>query len=60
MGYLAAQGRFDVPTLRSAMARGSVVASFVVESFSIDALCRVAPADVEARLSTLREIVRFE
>jgi sugar/nucleoside kinase (ribokinase family) len=60
MGYLAAQGRFDVPALRSAMARGSVVASFVVESFSIDALCRVTPADVAARLSTLREIARFE
>ena len=60
MGYLAAQGRCDVPALRSAMARGSVVASFVVESFSIDALCRVTPADVAARLSTLREIARFE
>ena len=40
MGYLAAQGRYDAPTLRSAMARGSVVASFVIESFSVNAAAR--------------------
>jgi sugar/nucleoside kinase (ribokinase family) len=32
MGYLAAQDRHDPDTLRAAMARGSVVASFVIES----------------------------
>ena len=60
MGYLAARGRFDRDALRSAMARGSVVGSFVLESFSIDALLAVTPADVERRLAALREISRFE
>lgn len=60
MGYLASQGRFDRQTLRSAMARGSVVASFVLESFSITALSRVTAADVEQRLAALREMSRFE
>ncbi len=59
MGYLAAQGRPDRETLRAAMARGSVVGSFVLESFSIEALCRVAAADVERRLARLREMTEF-
>lgn len=58
MGYLAAQGRVDRDTLRAAMARGSVVASFVIESFSVEALSRVTAADVERRLGELREMSR--
>ncbi|MEW6253179.1 MAG: PfkB family carbohydrate kinase [Planctomycetota bacterium] len=46
--------------LRAAMARGTVTASFVLESFSIDALARVTPADVERRLGTLRSLVGFD
>lgn len=60
MGYLASQGRFDRRTLRSAMARGSVVASFVLESFSVDSLSRVTSAGVEKRLAALREMSRFD
>jgi len=60
LGYLAACGRLDRGALRAAMARGSVVGSFVIESFSIDALGRVTAADVEQRLAVLREMVRFD
>ncbi|MEW6197941.1 MAG: PfkB family carbohydrate kinase [Planctomycetota bacterium] len=59
MGYLAAQGRVTRPTLRGAIARGTVVASFVLESFSIDALARSSAAEVEERLATLREMGQF-
>jgi sugar/nucleoside kinase (ribokinase family) len=59
LGYLAACGRLDRGALRAAMARGSVVGSFVIESFSIDALGRVTAADVEQRLAVLREMVQF-
>ncbi len=55
MGYLAAQQRVTPPILRAAMARGSVIASFSIES-----LCRVTLADVESRLSRLRDMVRFD
>jgi len=60
LGFIASKGRLDRETLRSAMARGSVVASFVIESFSVEALSRVSPSDVEERLATLREMVRFD
>ena len=60
MGYLAARGRHDAAALRSAMARGSVVASFVIESFSVEALARVRQEDVEGRLSELRRMARFD
>lgn len=56
MGYLAAKGRHDPETLRAAMARGSVVASFVIESFSVDALASISAKDVEARLAELRKL----
>ncbi len=60
LGYLAARGRCDRAALRAAIARGSVIGSFVIESFSIDALARVTVADVEQRLNVLREMARFE
>ncbi len=60
LGYLASQGCCDRPTLRAAMARGSVVGSFVLESFSIEALCGVTRDNVEERLAALREMTRFD
>lgn len=60
LGYLAATGPVTRESLRAAMARGSVVASFVIESFSVDALSHVTPADVETRLAELRELGRFD
>lgn len=59
VGYLAAQGRADGATLRAAMARGSVVASFVIESFSVDALAHTTVADMEQRLAQLRAMTAF-
>ena len=60
MGYLAARGRWDPAALRAGMARGSVVASFVVESFSIDGLARITAADIDRRLAELTRIARFD
>ncbi|MFH1745997.1 MAG: PfkB family carbohydrate kinase [Planctomycetota bacterium] len=60
LGYLAAQGRFDPKHLRAAMARGSIVASFVIESFSIEAAAAVTPTDIEQRLAALARIARFD
>jgi sugar/nucleoside kinase (ribokinase family) len=60
LGYLAAQQRITKDTLRSAVAHGSIVASFVIESFSVEALGRVTRADVDTRMRELREMVRFE
>jgi cytidine kinase len=60
MGYLAAQGRCDRTTLRAAMARGTVVSSCVLESFSIDALAAMTAGEVEKRLTLLRDVAGFE
>jgi sugar/nucleoside kinase (ribokinase family) len=60
MGYLAAQGRHDPDALRSAMVRGSIVSSFVIESFSCEALAAVTTEDIERRLERLQAIARFE
>ncbi len=60
MGHLAQTGRTDRAALRSAMARGSVIGSMVLESFSVDALGRTTAADVEKRLGVLREMIQFE
>ena len=60
MGYLAAQGHHDPDALRSAMVRGSIVSSFVIESFSVSALAAVTTEDIERRLERLQAIARFE
>jgi sugar/nucleoside kinase (ribokinase family) len=60
MGYLAAQNRHGPETLRSAMARGSIVSSFVIESFSVEVLASITLDDVEQRLEELKRIARFD
>ncbi|MEP0847880.1 MAG: sugar kinase [Phycisphaerae bacterium] len=60
MGYLASQARLDGRALRAAMARGSVTASFVIESFSIEALAACTPERVEQRLAELRRLSAFD
>ncbi len=59
MGYLTSVGRFDDGALRAAMARGSVVASFVLESFSVEALAAVTPQQIQQRLEQLQSMARF-
>lgn len=59
MGHIAACRSHAPETLRAAMARGSVVASFVIESFSVEGLNRIALDDVERRLDRLQAIARF-
>jgi len=61
MGWLAANGkskpRFD--DLKTAVAHGSVTASFTCEAFSTQRLERVTSADVERRLEELRGFTAF-
>jgi len=59
LGYLASIGRWEMSDLRSAMARGTVTASFTIEGFSYDGLMKANRSAVDARLSSLRNIVTF-
>ena len=59
MGFIAAQRRCDGDTLRQAVAVGSVVASYVVQDFSLDALRHLQPASLLARLQQFAHLSRF-
>jgi sugar/nucleoside kinase (ribokinase family) len=59
MGYLAEVGREDLRTLKTAVAYGTVVASFTIADFSLDGLTAVTRADIDERLATFRQYTSF-
>ena len=59
MGYLAQKGQTDFETLRTAIAYGTVTASFTINDFSLKGLEAISKSDIEKRLEILREMTRF-
>lgn len=59
MGYLAQSGKTDFETLRTAIAYGTVVASFAVADFSLNGLANIRKSDIDSRLETLRKLTTF-
>jgi sugar/nucleoside kinase (ribokinase family) len=59
MGYLAEQGRFDPVSLKTALAYGIVVASYIVEDFSLERMKSIARPDIERRLAEYRQMLSF-
>jgi sugar/nucleoside kinase (ribokinase family) len=59
MGYLAQTGRTDFETLKTAVAYGTVVASFTIAGFSLDGLTNTNRSNIDNRLAELRELVKF-
>ena len=59
MGYLAQTGRTDFETLKTAVAYGTVVASFTIADFSLDGLTSTDRAGINKRLKELRNITQF-
>lgn len=60
MGYLAATGKTDPATLKTAMAYGTVVASFLVEDFSLRRFQRTDRPEIDRRLAEYRAMVNVE
>lgn len=60
MGYLAAQDRTDIKALRTALAWGTVTASFTIESFGLDRLASIKRTDIEQRLAEYRTAMLFD
>ena len=60
LGYLARAGSLDPAAIRTAMIFGSVMASFVVEQFSLDGLRGLARADIQNRFDAFGNLTRFE
>jgi len=59
MGYLSQSGRTDFETLKTAVAYGTVVASFTIADFSLDGLTSTDRANIDKRLQELRNITQF-
>jgi len=59
MGYLAETGKKDLGTLKTAVAYGTVVASFTIADFSLEGLTAVTRADIDERLEAFRQFTSF-
>ncbi len=59
MGYLAQRGRTDFGTLKTAVAYGTVLASFAIADFSLDGLTCIDRENIDKRLQKLRNITQF-
>jgi len=59
MGHLAAVDRVDADTLRTAIAYGTITASFELEDFSLRKLLVIDRADIDARLEQFRGLTGF-
>ncbi|MBI5066738.1 MAG: sugar kinase [Deltaproteobacteria bacterium] len=60
MGYLARTGRQDGPTMRKAIVVGTVLASFVVEEFSLDRFRTLTPHEIRGRYAEIRRLTHFD
>ena len=59
MGYLAERGNFDPKTLKTALAYGTLTASFTVEDFSLDRLRKIKREDLDQRMEEYRRMLSF-
>jgi len=59
MGYIAQTGKTDFATLKTAVAYGTVVASFTIADFSVNGLTSIDRSDIDGRFEELRRLVQF-
>lgn len=59
MGYLATVDRIDLPAIKRALACGTIVASFNIESFSLERLMEISRPDIEQRLDEYAQVIRW-
>ena len=60
LGYLAAADRVGEEALRRAVIMGSTLASFCVESFSLDRLVKLERREIDERYRLFKELTHFE
>jgi sugar/nucleoside kinase (ribokinase family) len=60
LGFLASQGRTDVPALKKAALAGSVMASFTVERFGTERLETITEQDIRHRLKGFSDMIRVD
>jgi sugar/nucleoside kinase (ribokinase family) len=59
MGYLAGVGDCSHAHLHRAMAYGTVTASLALEDFSLNRLCRIDRAHIDARLAEFERLLNL-
>ncbi len=59
MGYLAEQDNFEPKTLKTALAYGTVVASFNVEGFGLERMQEISREDIDGRMKAYRQMLSF-
>jgi hypothetical protein len=59
LGYLAQTGKIDFDSLKTAVAYGTVVASFTISDFSLQGLASITKTDIDKRLETLQKLTNF-
>jgi sugar/nucleoside kinase (ribokinase family) len=59
MGYLAESGHADFAKIKTAVAYGTVVASFTLEDFSVNGLTSISRIQIDKRLELLRKVTKF-
>jgi sugar/nucleoside kinase (ribokinase family) len=60
MGYLSSTMNFDEANIRKAIIFGSVMASFNVESFSLDKIKNLDYSEIENRFNEFKKLTHFE
>ncbi|MEX2672216.1 MAG: PfkB family carbohydrate kinase [Phycisphaeraceae bacterium] len=59
MGYLATVEKIDLFAIKRALACGTIVASYTIESFSLDRLMEISRSDIEHRLDEYAQVIRW-
>ena len=59
LGYLAASKKINEVSMRKAICYGSCMASFAVESFSVDRLSRLKKSEIQKRYKEFKRMVKF-
>ncbi|MCH7573133.1 MAG: sugar kinase, partial [Planctomycetes bacterium] len=58
MGYIASLGKTDFRSIQTALAWGTVTASFTLESFGLDTLARLTKEQIDARMREFQAAAR--
>ncbi len=60
LGYLASTGQYDTAALRRGLVRGTVAASFTIESFSVERALAVTREEIDRRIASFIGMLRME
>jgi len=58
LGHLAAVGKTDLESIQTAIAWGTVTASFTIESFGLDRLAQISRSDIDQRMRQFQSAAR--